>query len=385
MIYEPREDSELLEKYVKKFAFGSVLDVGTGSGVQAVAAAKKKNVRNAIAVDVDRKTIEYCKKNMKDRKIEFRVSDLFSKIKDKKFDTIVFNPPYLPAMEGEEKNVAKQVAGGKHGYEILERFFSEVGKYLKDKGAVLVVFSSLTNKNRVDEVIERNGFAFVLLEEEKLFFERLYCYKVVWNDAVLEVKRKGVRDLQYFSRGKRGLIFVGKYKGKKVAIKLKRKESLAVGRIKNEIFWLRKLNKYKIGPKVFIFSKDFIVYEFVRGDFIVDFIEKNKKEKIKKAIKDVFSQCFVLDKLKVNKEEMHHPLKHVIVRNGKAILVDFERAHKAKKVQNVTQFVQFVCSLKDLLGKKGFRISVNELRNLAREYKSNTNERNFKNILNKIN
>jgi pyruvate dehydrogenase E1 component alpha subunit len=40
-VYEPREDSLLLEKYVKKFAKGIVLDIGTGSGIQAKAAAER--------------------------------------------------------------------------------------------------------------------------------------------------------------------------------------------------------------------------------------------------------------------------------------------------------------------------------------------------------
>src|SRR3989338_7359534 len=38
MIYEPREDSDLLKKWVLKLVSGRVLDMGTGSGVQALAA-----------------------------------------------------------------------------------------------------------------------------------------------------------------------------------------------------------------------------------------------------------------------------------------------------------------------------------------------------------
>ena len=36
MLYEPREDSRLLAKYAKKYAKGLVLDIGTGSGIQAL-------------------------------------------------------------------------------------------------------------------------------------------------------------------------------------------------------------------------------------------------------------------------------------------------------------------------------------------------------------
>ena len=96
MNYEPREDSELLAKYVKKFAFGNVLDMGTGSGIQAITAAKKKSVKSVVAADIQEEVIENNKNNIKNKKIKFIVSDLFSNIKNKKFDTIIFNPPYLP-------------------------------------------------------------------------------------------------------------------------------------------------------------------------------------------------------------------------------------------------------------------------------------------------
>ena len=56
MIYEPAEDSFLLQKYVKKYAKGKVLDMGTGSGIQAEAA------KDVLAVDVNPECVEYVKK-----------------------------------------------------------------------------------------------------------------------------------------------------------------------------------------------------------------------------------------------------------------------------------------------------------------------------------
>ena len=52
-IYEPREDSFLLEKYVVKYTKPGyiVLDMGTGSGIQADAASKK--AKKVIAADIN--------------------------------------------------------------------------------------------------------------------------------------------------------------------------------------------------------------------------------------------------------------------------------------------------------------------------------------------
>ena len=57
MIYEPREDSFLLKKYVNKFAKGKILEMGTGTGFQI------KDLENAEGVDIDKESINHCKKN----------------------------------------------------------------------------------------------------------------------------------------------------------------------------------------------------------------------------------------------------------------------------------------------------------------------------------
>ena len=38
-------------------------------------------------------------------------------------------------------------------------------------------------------------------------------------------------------------------------------------------------------------------------------------------ILDVLEQCFVMDKLGINKLEMHHPVKHVLIKKNKKVLM----------------------------------------------------------------
>ena len=378
MVYPPREDSFLLEKYVKKFASGTVLDVGTGSGIQAVAAGRKKNVRKVVAVDVDRGAVAHCLRVILNKKITFFVSDMFSSVHGK-FDTIIFNPPYLPEDEGDGPD-AKALSGGKKGYELIARFLDDVGGHLKDDGQILLIFSSWTNKSVVDRLIEEHGLVSEVLETQKFFMEELYCYRLVWNPAIVAVRGKGVADLQYFARGKRGLVFVGMLGKKKVAVKLKRIESLALGRIENEALWLKKLNKDGIGPTLLFLGKGFLVYEFVQGEFILDFIHTQTKKTILPVIEATLKQCFVLDQLGVAKEEMHHPVKHVLVHRGNVVLIDFERVHKVSKPHNVTQFVQFLCTIEPVLQRKGLLFDVVELRRLAGNYKKSPTLQNLKKI-----
>jgi release factor glutamine methyltransferase len=174
MLYEPEEDSYLLQSFVKKLARGRVLDVGTGSGIQAIAAAEKKDVREVVAVDIDKEAVAaLCNKKIK--KITALQSDLFSHVKGK-FDTIIFNPPYLPA---DENDADLALDGGKKGHELIERFLSEAKKHLSKEGIILMVFSSRTGKEEVDTAIAREGYAYTALAEKDLpFFEKLYVYSI---------------------------------------------------------------------------------------------------------------------------------------------------------------------------------------------------------------
>ena len=391
--YQPAEDSYLLQKYVQKHAFGRVLDLGTGSGIQALTAVKRKDVREIVAVDINEKAIKELKTEIsqkKIRKITIKKSDLFSNVQDK-FDTIIFNPPYLPQDKGIEDPA---LYGGKHGWEISEKFFSEVNQFLVANGKILFLFSSLTNKQKIEEIISQNLLEFKELEKQKLpMFETLYVYLIEKSQVLRELERKHIDHIQYLTHGKRGNIFTGisdkskrvkthfaKKEFVKVGIKVKRKESSAIERMRNESNWLKILNKKNIGPRFLFSGEDYLVYEFVEGEFILDWIKDNNKKDIQKVLIAVLKQCFELDQLGVNKEEMHHPLKHIIItKNNHPVLLDFERCSRAEKVKNVTQFVEFISRMRDEL--KDFKIDVEQLRTLAKTYKNDINTKSLEIII----
>lgn len=175
MIYEPRDDSHMLEKQVKKFATGRVLDMGTGCGIQALAALEKTN--NVEACDINKEAVDSVKK----LGVNAYKSDLFENVKGK-FDLIIFNPPYLPLDKDEDEESRIVTTGGEKGYEVIERFLKEAKNYLNKDGIILLVFSTLSGN--VNKIIEENGYCYEKLDEKKVFFESLYVYKIkVGKDA----------------------------------------------------------------------------------------------------------------------------------------------------------------------------------------------------------
>ena len=169
MIYEPEEDSYLLETYVKKLAKGKVLDMGTGSGIQAEAALAKAN--DVLAVDIGEEAVAFVKM----KGIKTIQSNLFQKIKGK-FDTIIFNPPYLPEDSQEDEESKRITTGGKEGSELLEKFLKQAKDHLDKKGQILLVCSSLTGN--VESLFRKHGYQWEKLEEKSFFFEKLNVYRL---------------------------------------------------------------------------------------------------------------------------------------------------------------------------------------------------------------
>lgn len=172
MIYEPAEDSFLIEKYVKQFSKNkSVLDLGTGSGILALA-AKTSGAKSILATDINPEAIRSLPKN-----IPSRVSNLFSNIKES-FDLIIFNPPYLPKTENEDQESETITTGGAQGHEIIQKFLEQAKSHLNPHGKILLLFSSLTGREKIDNLLKKLNYKSKCLETKNLFFEELYVYLI---------------------------------------------------------------------------------------------------------------------------------------------------------------------------------------------------------------
>ena len=367
MVYEPQEDSELLAKHVIELAKGKVLDMGTGSGFQARAAALSPQVKSVLAVDVDPKAVSFARKEHSDPKITFRVSDLFAKVTGR-FNTIIFNPPYLPSEQGLKD---RALVGGKRGYEIICAFLKQAGDFLEIDGQILMVYSSLSRPAKIKDCVASLLFNNEELEVHHQFFEDLFVVRFTKSPVRLSLEKDGFKHVIYFARGKRGWIFTARFRGKKVAVKIKNPSSMAVSSIKHEAEMLKRLNKHGIGPRLVKESDQYVAYEFVEGDFIMDFLNRASSKRIKKVLLSVLDQCRIMDKTRISKEEMTRPLKHILIaRADKPVLIDFERAHVTHRMHNVTQFCQFLSSpqVRFVLASKKMHIDANSLVDKAKIY-----------------
>lgn len=174
--YFPREDSVLLAENVSFQKNEKVLDVGTGSGLIAILAAKQG--ADILAVDLGKKALENAKANAKKlkllKRIKFLKSDLFEKIpKKEKFDKIIFNPPYVPS----ESIRWIESDGGKNGRKILDRFLIQFPEFLKQNGKCFFLQTSLNGIGKTESILKKNKMLFEIVARKKLFFEELAVFE----------------------------------------------------------------------------------------------------------------------------------------------------------------------------------------------------------------
>lgn len=93
--YTATNCAKLLKKYIAPGA--SVVDVGTGCGILALA-AKRYGAGRVLATDIDPQSVESAKRNCADTNIEIVEANLLNGIREK-FDIIVANLYATPALD----------------------------------------------------------------------------------------------------------------------------------------------------------------------------------------------------------------------------------------------------------------------------------------------
>ncbi len=169
-VYRPAEDSYLLLRAIEIGPASSFLEIGTGTGLIALHAAR--DVRT-VATDISPFAVSLARANAQRNGLSLQLvqADLFRGLHGS-FDVIAFNPPYLPLRpRGEWLDHAW--SGGVGGDEVVLRFLRDAHRYLTEGGVVYLLMSS---QNRESLRVARTAFEAEELATEALFFDEIAVY-----------------------------------------------------------------------------------------------------------------------------------------------------------------------------------------------------------------
>lgn len=173
-VYIPAEDSFLLAENLAIRPGDSVLEIGTGTGIVAMYASR---ITDKITVtDINFDAVELAEHNFKKNgieNIEILFGNLFEPLKNRKFDVILFNTPYLPTENGDviDDNLNYAFDGGLNGRKVIDKFLDEVKNHLNEKGIVQIIQSSLSGNKETLKKLDELGFISEIAASEHYFFE----------------------------------------------------------------------------------------------------------------------------------------------------------------------------------------------------------------------
>ncbi len=168
--------SEFMARHIIVGPQDLVLDMGTGSGIQAITAGQRASY--VVAADINPEAVSFARRNVKAHGLEGTVtvieSDLFSSLEPcSAFNVILFTPPYLEGRPDTDFDHALF----DRGKELIKRFFGEAGRHLKPCGYVQMLYSSIADPERTLEIITDLGWDHKLVVIQKTGTEHFLIYR----------------------------------------------------------------------------------------------------------------------------------------------------------------------------------------------------------------
>lgn len=156
-----------------------VADVGTGSGILALAAARA-GAAKVTAIDINPDAVATAAENARINGLSDRVealrSDLLSALPEGPlFDVILSSPPSFP---GEPRDMADRAWHAGPGYRDIAALFAQARLRLKPGGRMYVLFSSDSDLDLLGGLIAEAGFSATLAAEHSIGFETFPLYEL---------------------------------------------------------------------------------------------------------------------------------------------------------------------------------------------------------------
>lgn len=194
-VYAPQHDSQLLIKAMSaaaEVAGRRVLDLCTGSGVVAIAAAQI-GARSVTAFDICPLAVNCARDNAASAgvAVDARVGSWTGAIAGGPYDLVVSNPPYVPTGAGSHCERIPSAAGPAHAWNagadgrlILDPLCDSAPQLLADGGTMLIVQSQFADAQRSLQRLRHGGLRAEVILTQLIPFGPVLNARARWMEGI---------------------------------------------------------------------------------------------------------------------------------------------------------------------------------------------------------
>lgn len=157
---------------------GSVLDLGTGSGLLAIVAARS-GARRVVAIDINPAAVHCARANAAryglQSIMEVLEGNSFTPVAGERFDLVVCNPPYF---RGEPKSLAQSAFMGGSDLEWVTNFGRELHDHLNQRGHALISLGDAAEIDTILRLLRECGWRIDQVSRRDILVEIIYLFKL---------------------------------------------------------------------------------------------------------------------------------------------------------------------------------------------------------------
>lgn len=190
-VYAPQHDSELLIQVMQRtldLRDRSVLDLCTGSGVVAIAAARR-GARPVVAVDICADAVRCARSNAAEflAEVDVRIGDCRDALHDATYDVVLANPPYVPTGPESHRDRIPREAGpcwawnaGPDGRLVIDPICDTAPALLARGGTLLLVQSEFAHPDQTLSRLRRGNLNADIVARQSIPFGPVLSARAAW-------------------------------------------------------------------------------------------------------------------------------------------------------------------------------------------------------------
>ncbi|MFP3951619.1 MAG: serine/threonine protein kinase [Candidatus Bathyarchaeia archaeon] len=192
-------------------------------------------------------------------------------------------------------------------------------------------------------------------------------------------------DLRFLGKGHVGIVVKAVYRESVFALKIRRVDADRESMLREAMNQV-KANEADVGPRLHGASDNFIVMEFIEGEYLPEWISKGDltASMVHSVLKELLYKSRRLDSIGLDHGELGRPKRHVIVSEGMPRIIDFESASTERRPSNLTSIGQFLFINPRMREITGRHLNLPERELLIktfREYKQRMSEKAYEELL----